>query len=209
MGMFDTIKCEVTLPITKKVAKNFRNTVWTEVPFQTKDLDCILSTYIIRKNNTLVHQIEKNEWIPREKEKGLRGFFNEIRKDRWRSPYEVVHKGTTYKKVKHTGVINFYSIETDINDNEWDIEFDAKFVDGKLISLKMKSAKIWRKASEVRKSNKEIEDMMQRSYNHFPNKVRRFLNKVTFGYWRWFWNRVANFIQKASGFLTKTIYKYL
>jgi hypothetical protein len=209
MGMFDSIKCEVTLPINKKIAKNFRNKDWTEVAFQTKDLDCTLSNYIIKKNKTLVLKIEKTEWIPREKEKGLRGFFEEIRKDKWKSPYQIVHKGTTHKKVKHTGVINFYAIERDINDNEWDLVFDAKFVDGNLISIKMKSAEMWRTSDEIKKSDEEIRDMMDRHYKHFPNRVRRFLNKITFGYWRWFWNKVARVISNIGNKISFAINRYL
>ena len=207
--MFDTIKCEVTLPITKKVSKNFRNTVWTDVSFQTKDLECLLSNYIIKKNNTLVNQIEKNTWVPKKKEKGVRGFLEGLRKDKWRSSWNIVHKGTTYKKVKHTGIINFYTIQSDINDNEWDFEFDAKFVDGLLVSIKMKTPKIWRKASEVKKSNKEIKDMMERHEKHIPNKIRRFLNKVTFGYWRWFWFKVSKAITYIPNKISLAITRYL
>jgi hypothetical protein len=208
MGMFDTIKCEVTLPINKKLAKNFRNKDWTEVAFQTKDLDCTLSNYIIKKNKSFVLRIEKNEWIPRKKEKGIRGFFEEIRKDRWKSPYEIVHKGTSYRKIKHTGVIEFYSIEPDINENEWDLVFDAKFVDGVLISLKLKSAKLWQTADEVKKSNEHISKLMSDSYNNPANKVRRFLNKITFGYWRWSWNKVAGFFSNTGSKISRFILRY-
>lgn len=208
MGMFDSIKCEVTLPINKKLAKNFRNKDWTEVVFQTKDLDCTLSNYIIKKNKSFVLKIEKNKWIPRKKEKGLRGFFEEIRKDKWKSPYEIVHKGTSYRKIKHTGVIEFYSIESDINENEWDLVFDAKFVDGVLVSIKLKSAKIWQTADEVKKNNEHISKLMSDSYNDPVNKVRRFLNKITFGYWRWSWNKVAQFFSNTGNRISKIIYKY-
>jgi hypothetical protein len=208
MGMFDTIKCEVTLPINKKIAKNFRNKDWTEVAFQTKDLDCTLSNYIIKKNKSFVLKIEKNEWIPRKKEKGLRGFFEEIRKDKWKSPYEIVHKGTSYRKVKHTGVITFYSIEPDMNDNNWDLVFDAKFVDGLLVSLKLVDAKIWETAEEVKEKNESIAKLMSDSYNNPANKVRRFLNKVTFGYWRWSWNRIAGIVSSTGNKISRFILRY-
>jgi hypothetical protein len=206
--MFDTIKCEVTLPITKKIAKNFRDKDWTKVGFQTKDLDCILSTYIIKKNKTLVHKIEKNKWVSKKKEKGFRGFLDKIRKDKWNSPYEVIHLGTSYKKIKHTGIINFYGLERDINDNTWDLEFDAKFVDGVLTSLKFKSAKIWETADETKKKNEELKKMMDNHYNYFPNKVRRFLNKITLGYWRWGCNKFANFFSSFGNKIAKFIHLY-
>jgi hypothetical protein len=205
--MFDTIKCEVTLPITKKIAKIFRNKDWTEVSFQTKDLDCTLSTYIIKKNNTLVHKIERNKWIPRKNKKGFYGFLDRIRKDRWHSLYEVVHIGTTHKKIKHTGLINFYCIERDINDNEWDLEFDSKFVDGIMTSLKLKSFKTWRTSKEVKQSNDDLCKMLQAHQKHLPNKIRKFLNKITFGYWRWIWSKIANFISKIGNKIASFILK--
>jgi hypothetical protein len=209
MGMFDTIKCEVTLPITKKIAKNFKDKNWTEVSFQTKDLDCILSTYIIKKNNTLLHKIERNKWIPRKKEKGFRGFLDRVRKDKWRSPYQIIHTGTTYKKFKHTGIINFYCIQNDINDNEWDLEFDAKFVDGIMTSLKLKSAKIWRTSREIKKDDNDFRKMLETHEKHLPNKIRRFLNKVTFGYWRWFWSKIATTISGTGNKIGFFIQKHL
>lgn len=198
MGMFDTIKCEVTLPINKKIAKNFRDKNWNEVNFQTKDLDCTLSTFIIKKNKTLVNKIVKTEWVEKKKEKGFKGFIEKIRKDKWKFPYQIIEKGTSYKKVKYTGIINFYSIETDINDNEWDLEFNAKFVDGVLTSLKLKSAKIWRTSSEVIQSNNHIRNLLLSHEEQLPNKIRKILHRATLGYWRWFWCKVDNFIRKIT-----------
>jgi hypothetical protein len=207
--MFDNIKCEVTLPITKKIAKIFGDKDWTQVPFQTKDLDCLLSTYIIKKNKSLIHRYTKREWVPSKKEKGVRGFLNGLRKDRWHSPYQVVNNGTVSKKQKHTGLINFYAIEKDIEGNEWDIEFDAKFVDGLMVSIKLKKVEMWRTFEDVVKNDKEITEMMKNSYNHFPNKVRRFLNKVTFGYWRWFWFKVSRAITFIPNKISLAIVRYL
>ena len=114
----------------------------------------------------------------------------------------------SYRKIKHTGVIEFYSIESDINENEWDLVFDAKFVDGVLVSIKLKSAKIWQTADEVKKNNEHISKLMSDSYNDPVNKVRRFLNKITFGYWRWSWNKVAQFFSNTGNRISKIIYKY-
>ena len=206
--MFDDIKCEVTLPITKKVAKNFGDKDWTQVSFQTKDLDCTLSTYIIRKNNTLVERVEKNKWVPRKKEKGFRGFIEEIRKDKWKSLYEIVHLGTSYKKNKYTGVITFYSLEPDIKDDTWDLVFDAKFVDGVLVSLKFKSSSIWETSKETKKKNEQIRKLMEDSDRCLYNKIRRFLNKITLGYWRWTWSKVASFFSSTGNKISKFIHSY-
>lgn len=208
--MFDTIKCEVTLPITKKIAKLFRDKKWNEVNFQSKDLDCTLSTYIIKKNKTLVERIHKTKWVKREKEKGLRGFLNRIRKDRWQFNlgYKIIDQGTVHKKLKHTGVINFYSIEPDIHDNEWNIEFDAKFVDGVMTSLKLTRAEIWRTSEEAKKSNDDLRKLLEAHANYLPNKIRRFLNKITFGYWRWFWSKIAFFIRKIGDNTASFILKF-
>jgi hypothetical protein len=206
--MFDNIKCEVTLPITKKVAKNFGDKDWTQVSFQTKNLDCTLSTYILKKNNTLVQQIEKNKWVPRKKEKGFRGFIEEIRKDKWKSLYEIVHLKTVYKKSKHTGVIHFYALEPDKNDDTWDLVFAAKFVDGVLVSLKFKSSSIWETSKETKKKNEQIRKLMEDSDRCLYNKIRRFLNKITLGYWRWTWNKVASFFSSTGNRISRLIHSY-
>ena len=51
--MFDYMKCELPLPLNKKEQKTFSNVNWNDRVFQTKDTDCTLSTYIIRKNGKL------------------------------------------------------------------------------------------------------------------------------------------------------------
>ena len=211
MGMFDNIKCEVPLPINKKLSKVFGEKDWTKVSFQTKDMDCTLSHYIIRKNKSLVIEVRNEKWVEKEKEKGIKAFIKSLNKNkRWESPYEIITGKTTYKKVKHTGIINFYALEEDLNEDTWDLEFDAKFVDGQLISIKFKKGTIWETSEETKKKNKEINEMIMKSYHSPYNKFRKFINKVTFGYWRWGWFKVArlfaivgNNISKVSQIIIK------
>ena len=43
---------------------------------------------------------------------------------------------TVYTKFKYTGMLNFYSYILDDEGNSWEIEFTAKFDEGKLVNLK-------------------------------------------------------------------------
>jgi hypothetical protein len=72
MGMFDNIKCEVPLPINKKLSKVFGDKDWTKVRFQTKDMECTLSHYIIRKNKSLVIEVRNESGLRRKKKRASR-----------------------------------------------------------------------------------------------------------------------------------------
>jgi hypothetical protein len=61
--MFDNIKCELPLPLNKKEQKTFSNINWNDRVFQTKDTDCTLSHYVIRKNGKLFAEHTEGELI--------------------------------------------------------------------------------------------------------------------------------------------------
>jgi len=52
MGMFDTVLCEYPLPDARH----------QDLDFQTKDLECLLDTYIITREGRLVQQATNRGW---------------------------------------------------------------------------------------------------------------------------------------------------
>lgn len=210
MGMFDYIRCEVPLPLNKKITKAFGEKDWTKVHFQTKDLDNALFNFVIKKNKNLIHEIRKDKWVEKKKKTGIKAFLNSLNKNkRWEHPYEIIEGKTVHKKYKYTGVINFYSLECDTNGDTWDLEFSAKIIDSKLASIKFLKSSIWETREEREKKDKEITEMMNKSYNCPLNKIRRFLNKITFGYWRWTWSKIATFISRSGNKIAYAIHRYV
>ena len=63
MGMFDNLHCDVPLPLTKEVKAAFKNNLSTIRTFQTKDLDCTMSTYKIGKTGQLFFEKVEGEHV--------------------------------------------------------------------------------------------------------------------------------------------------
>ena len=136
--MFDYLTVEVKLPIPAPVDKLKIN--WKKEEFQTKDLDNLMHKYRINRAGQLVFLEQEAEWV----EDGSRfgGYMNVI-SERW-------------IKSNHTGKVLFYTTicshpEQKENDFfefapqdqidgadgfDYSLDFEAKFVDGKLKDLK-------------------------------------------------------------------------
>lgn len=199
MGMFDNIYIHKELPLTKKQKKIFSHIEWEKQQFQTKNLENALSTYSLKKNGRLyTTQIEGEHVrvISKAEEKRLR------KKHRWAWPYEFVEKSRKEVVVKYTGDLNFYDMITDIHENEWWFEFQAKIVDGSLKGkIKTIKLEINRTKKEIDDDEKEWKDRMV-AYNKKPSvKLRKFMNSITYSYWSRFWDSVSRIIKKIATFL--------
>jgi len=199
MGMFDSIKSERKLPLTKEVKKAFPNRDWSEVAFQTKDLDCTMSYYVIKKNGFLYTEKVEGEYVRTMTEKEE----EKVRKERrfaW--PYKFVESSRSFEKQEVTQTINFYSYEHDEDNNTWDIEWDAEFVKGKLREIKLVKGEISRTAEENDADEKRWKDQLEAHDRHPWTRTKKILNKITFRYWSTFWNNVSkilyNFQQKIQ-----------
>lgn len=211
MGLFDSIYCEINLPFKRETIKHFKNTKWNEVEFQTKDLDCLLSKYILKKSGDLVQEIIKYKYIKKqEKQKinSIQSFVDKISKNKKWSfslPYKSIEIGRKYKKLKHTGIIHMGALVKDDDQNTWDLEFDAKFIDGKLTVIKQINAEIWETRAQAEKKQKEFQKMIESNNKSIKNKIIRFLNFITLGYWRWTWMKIANLIVKLAHLIQRII----
>ena len=138
MGMFDTIYIEKKLPLPA-VVKDLKID-WKKEAFQTKDLECLMNLYKVNRSGQLLTLSQDREWV--EDNSRFGGYFNTI-SERW-------------IKSNHTGKILFYTTvcsnpeqkENDFFDFtpqnqidgadgfDYSLDFEAKFVDGKLKNLK-------------------------------------------------------------------------
>ncbi len=117
MGMFDDLVCEVPLP------DGYHG------DFQTKDFDCGLDNYAIRSNGRL--EVLRYELV-----KDLEAAADKV----W--PYKRANEH--WEPVEFHGVIRFYGYDRDglpplapHDPSRWH-EYEAKFTDGRLISIELK-----------------------------------------------------------------------
>lgn len=194
--MFDSITCELPLPLNKKEQKTFSNIDWKDRVFQTKDTDCTLSTYVIRKNGKLYGLFVEGEHvrvIPEKEEKKIK------KQGKFCWPYEFKEKSRKYKFEKFTGDLYFYDPVTDSEGNEWWVEFVGKFVDGVLQGkLKKVEVRFSESAKDLKKKDDELEAMFEKDRNKFHNRFRAFMNRITFNNWRYTWFNIGKVIRKTS-----------
>ena len=193
--MFDTVYCEKKLPLTKEIKKAFPDKDWTKEDFQTKSLDSTMSSYYIKKNGYLYTEKVEGENVrimteAEERKTRKQGKFC------W--PYEFVE--TSRKSVKEliTETINFYSYEEDEEGNTWDIEFDAEIVKGKVVDIKLVKAEIVTTAEQNAANEKQWQDRLEAHEKHPWTKTKKVLNKITFNYWRKFWDKVSRILGSTS-----------
>jgi len=194
MGMFDSITCELPLPLNKKEQKTFSNIDWKDRVFQTKNTDCTLSTYAIRKNGKLYGLFVEGEHvrvIPEKEEKKLK------KQGKFCWPYEFKEKSRKYKFEKFTGDLYFYDPVTDSEGNEWWVEFVGKFVDGVLQGkLKKVEVRFSESAKDLKKKNDELKAFFEKDRKKFHNRFRAFMNRITFNNWRYTWFNIGKVIRK-------------
>src|SRR3990167_1568788 len=104
MGMFDDVLCEAPLPDGY------------EGEFQTKDLECTLTTYKITTEGRLLSR--EYEW-----------------EDNAEAPLGFWRVAKSWSDIGYHGFLNFYGSDDEGN---WD-ENDAKFTDGDLIEITLSS----------------------------------------------------------------------
>lgn len=192
--MFDNITCELPLPLNKKEQVKFSKVNWNEKVFQTKDTDCTLSTYTIRKNGKLygLYVEGKNvRIIPEKEEKKIK------KQGRFCWPYEFQEKSRKYKFEKFTGDLYFYDSIFDEEGNEYWAEFVGKFVNGVLQGkLKKVEIRLSETAKQIKTRNDEWEARIKADKKKFYNRFRTFMNKITFNYWKYTWFNIGKAIRK-------------
>jgi hypothetical protein len=201
MGMFDSLHVYTELPLNKKEQKMFSNVNWEDRDFQTKDLDCTLSHYAITKNGILSFEKIDGEWVrtmTKEEEKKAR------RGGKFVWPHKFIEKSRKFVKQKFDGNVSFYDSVLDIAGNEWWVEFSANFINGKLQGkIKKVEIRLSETAKQIKKRNDEWEARLEADKKKLHNSFRKFMNKITFNYWRFTWWSVGKAIRNFSNIISK------
>jgi hypothetical protein len=201
MGMFDNIRCELPLPLNKKDQKTFSNVNWEDISFQTKDTDCCLSHYIIKKNGKFYAEYTEGEHvriISEKEEKKIK------KQGKFCWPFEFKEKSRKYKFEKFTGDLYFYDSVYDTEGNEYWAEFVGKFVSGVLQGkLKKVEIRLSQTAQQLKKKDDELKAFFEKDRKKFHNKFRVFMNKITFNNWRYIWFNISKVIYKFSNLTGK------
>lgn len=186
--MFDTILIKRKLPLNKELKKAFPDTDWSKEGFQTKDLENTMTTYTIKSNGISWDKVdgEMVRTMTEQEEKKAR------KKNKWVWPYEFVESSRKTVKVSHHGTINFYHYKDDNDGNTWDIEFNAIFNAGKLVDIKLVKGEISSTAEQNAEREKQWKDQLAKHEAHPWTRTKKALNKITFGYWTYFWSKIVS-----------------
>jgi hypothetical protein len=202
MGMFDSLHVYVKLPLTEKEQKTFSHIDWSEQVFQTKDLDCTLSTYAITKKGILSYLKVEGDWVrtmTKEEEKKAK------KKNKFVWPHKFEETSRKYVKQKFNGDVSFYDGILDDKGNEWWMEFTATFINGKLQGeIKRENIRISETAKQIKKRNDDWEAMIEADKKKLHNRFRAFMNKITFNNYRSFWFNLSKVLHKLNSLIAKT-----
>jgi hypothetical protein len=205
MGMFDRIFVEVKLPLPK-IVENLKIN-WKKEEFQTKDLDNLMYSYRISKSGRLMFLDQKTEWVKDNSRFG--GHINVI--------------SECWLKSKHTGKVFFYTTvcsNPDQKESEWmefvtqdqidgadgfdySLDFEAKFVDGVLKTLKLAKFEKYPIKEYLLTHNKWVEGIKEKEAR-LSFKIKSFFKTVipNRGYYK-----IINYLNKLIGFQQKIITK--
>ena len=190
MGMFDTILCKRELPLSELLQELKQD--WSNTDFQTKDLECAMSLYVITEEGELHEEIIERDYIRYTEEE-----LELLTPKPWNPYKEVVVKNRYMKPIAHHGVINFYnSLKYTATQDIW-AEFNAYFIYGKLDKIELSKVdlhnsqeikiQLWHEAQAAK------EKLLW-------NRVKKYLNYIG---WRWFWKRIADCCHKGQNLLSK------
>jgi hypothetical protein len=197
MGMFDEIEVKQTLPLPEEI-KDIHD--WQSYVFQTKDLDCTLSRYIIRDGKLYARIVEMEyEYYTDEERKELQ------KSTRWapviKSSKEI---SSTEEEQDFHGKLRFCTYDQMDAQHDYWVDFEAYFIYGKLDKIEL--VEFEKRYIEDRDSWKKV---MQKKAKHPWNRFKFYAGYLG---WTWFWVRVARTLNKCANFISKLqtlIYRYL
>ena len=150
MGMFDYIHCKYPLP-----EPSFDLSSWgvklNEIQYQTKDLENCLLEYTIRENGELWYDDVEYKWVDDENA-FLKGYMDVVSSEQ--------------KPVNFHGIITFYCYE-DLGEKDGkfyclELDYEAKFIDNKLVDLKLTKESI----NDVTERKKSLDNIFEQERIH-------------------------------------------
>ena len=153
MSLFDTIQFSHKLPLPPDLGELTAEELQSS-SFQTKSLESAMLFYKVDESGQLFRERFEGEWQegdPKAKSVMSRiGFFTRTKK--WFEPEN------------YTGVVNFYELfQSDNNKNDYWVEYNATFVNGKICKIDLKEYKIQDNATR-KEREKEFFTKMQSDY---------------------------------------------
>lgn len=189
MGMFDNISVSEELPFSQEMKELGLDK--NNLTFQTKDLDCLMDTYIIQSNKLFIQKYKTERWV--EGDKNSKNLMDRIGHLEREDPY--------FERIFHHGEIYFYEFVQDVQ-NKWDcwVEFKAIFTQGNLEKIELH--KFEKNENATRKQQeKEFNAQLERESNIWYNKYflhtifyRKYISHV----WYKVFNRLGNLCHNIS-----------
>jgi len=197
--MFDTVVCKHRLPLSDLLKEMSVN--WSDIGFQTKDLDCSMALYEITEEGLLNEEIVEREYVYYTEEE------QKAATHRLWSPYkEVIVKSRHMKPIAHHGIINFYdSLNYSPTQDVW-VEFSAYFIYGKLDKITLFKVEL-HDSYEI--TNQKWQERREAKEKQLWSRTKKALNYVG---WRWFWGKAATAcyrLQNGLGKIQAAIYRNL
>lgn len=163
MGMFDNIECNYPLPVSKELLDVEEFNIF-EVEFQTKSLENLLELYIITEEGELVRRKAQYDWKD-DDSYFLKGYMEKI------SEQDI--------KENFHGILEFYCYESylrDIGGKKEEItvsvDYEAKFFDGKLVSIEL--------VNQTIENTTEHYEKMQEFWKRRDIEANKWYNKYFF-----------------------------
>lgn len=200
MGMFDNIKCKFPLPLTHSLLKDDKRE-WSEISFQTKNLENSLSSYYIDEQGFLFEEIVETEGVLYTEEE-----LQTIKPQPWTIYKEIIETNRYTKQINHHGIISFYDVLSYSKEHDLWVNFKAYLIYGKVDKIELVEARL-DKSLEL--YHKEYEEKARTKNKKLWPKIKHILSY--FG-WKWAWRRIAQllyFLHQFLGKMQNLIYKNL
>jgi len=156
MGMFDTIECSDAMPFNDDmVALGLNVRDWN---FQTKDLNDLMSVYVLQDGILYEKRYKETKWIERDP----------LNKDKFNFGH-MEYTGEYLADTKYHGVVNMYDYRHNVMGWDCYIEYDVTFTDGKVTKTVL--TKFTKEDSAPRiERNKELWDRIEAQEAKWYNK---------------------------------------
>jgi len=189
MGMFDTISVSGDLPFSQEMIDLGVNK--NNLSFQTKDLDCTMSHYIIQNDELFEEKYKTEEWI--EGDKNAKSVIDRIGHMDREEPY--------LEPVLHHGEIYFYDYKESVQ-NKWDcwVEFKAVFTSGVVDRYELVEFRKTDNTERLESQKKYLEEIKEQE-NKWYNKYFLYTKPVRwFGHRVWYrgWHKLGNVCHNLS-----------
>jgi hypothetical protein len=191
MGMFDYIRCDYPIPVSKEMLEwdlDMQN-----MEYQTKDLDNFMEEYFINPEGELYYTHHEREWVD-DDDAFLKGYFKIVKSE--------------VRPANYHGTMEFYCYEDlgpkDGKHYSISADYEAKFTDNKLVHIELIEQRIEDTTEYVlmcEEKDREYEIKKSKWYNKYffyttpYRKFARSIIKMS--------SKLSNLTSKLNSFLIR------